>query len=204
MLDVTARPEQDDDRADERRGGEDGVLERSEREHPRDRVLSAKAGAAERPVVDREAARRVRGREDAEAGDDRAHRQSQREHRPAVNAGDGAHGEHVPEIGRHLAGEADREPDRHDVLDRVYQPAIARHVGETDRRRRCERSGADQDEDVAPLEAERGPDRLRPSPPARHDRSSRSHGGVELPLARPALHAQKLKQPLEHGRLLTL
>ena len=112
VLDVAAGPEEEHDRADQRRRGEHGVLERAEREHARDRVLATEARAAERPVVDGEAAGRVRRGEDAEAGDDGPHREAKREERAAVDAGDVAHGEHVAEIGDDLAAEADGEPGR--------------------------------------------------------------------------------------------
>ena len=70
----------------------------------------AQSRAPERPVVDGESAGGVRGGEDAEAGDDGAHRQPQREQRPPVDAGDVPDGEDVAEVGDDLAAEADGEP----------------------------------------------------------------------------------------------
>ena len=161
MLHVAAGPEEQDDRADHRRGREHRVLERAEREHARDGLAASKPRAAERPVVDREAAGSVGGGEDAEPGDHGAHRQPEREERPAVDAADVAHREDVPEVGEHLAAETDGEPGRDDVLHGVDEPAVARHVGEPHRRRERERAGDEQDQQVAPLELERGDARLR-------------------------------------------
>ncbi len=170
MLHVAAGPEEQDDRADHRRGREHGVLERAEREHPRDRLAAAQARAAERPVVDREAAGSVGGGEDAEPGDDAAHRQPEREERPAVDAADVADREHVAEVGEHLAAEADGEPGRDHVLHGVHEPPVARHVGEPHRRRERERAGDEQDQQVVPLERERdGACLLRLSLPTVHD-----------------------------------
>ena len=89
-------------------------------------------------------------------GDDRAHRQAEREQRAAVDARDVANREDVAEIGNDLAAEADGEPGRDDVLHGVDEPAVAGHVGEPHRRRQRERAGDEQDQEVPPLELERG------------------------------------------------
>src|SRR5919201_887253 len=85
------------------------------------RSTTAQASAAERPVVDREAARGMSRGEDPEPGDHRAHRQAKREHRAVVHPRDVPNGEHVAQVGDDLAAEANREPGGDDVLHRVHE-----------------------------------------------------------------------------------
>ncbi len=117
----------------------------------------------------------MRGGKDAEARDDRAHRQAEREQRATVDARDVANGEHVAQVGNNLAPEADREPGRDDVLDSVHESPVAGSVREPHRRRQRQRAGDNEDQKVPPLELER----------RGHRAWSLSDGHTSLPINAP-------------------
>ena len=148
------------DRGAQRGGREDRVLESAEREDSRHRAVAVLAGAAQRPVVDREAAVRSRRGEDAEAADDRLDRVAEAQLRAVVDLGRVAHREHVAGVGDRLAEEAEHEPGGVEVPRRPVEPVRARDVGEPGDRREREHRRDEQHEQRAALEpAERAPKR---------------------------------------------
>src|SRR5207253_6390892 len=116
-----------------------------------DRAVAVLPGAAQDPVVDREAAARPRGGEDAEARDDALRRGRGAELRAAVHPGRVPDGQDVAEVRDHLAGEAGGEPDRVEPAELVADAVVAGEVAEPERGRDGERRRAEDDRDRPPL-----------------------------------------------------
>ena len=128
-----AAPEQRD-RGDARGRCEQRVLECAQTEHAHACLAVGDAGLTERVQVDREPALRHEG---AETGGDRGESVARRHVGAALDAGDLAVAEHVPDIRDDLGAQRDEEPDR------LHVPEPGGDVPEAGRPRdsgeRCER-----------------------------------------------------------------
>src|SRR5207249_5015161 len=122
----------------------DGVLERAERQHARDRAVPVLSRVPESPVVDGKAATRPRRGEDAEAAHDRLDRVAEAELGTVVDLRRVADGEHIARVGHQLAAEAEHEPNRMDVTRSAVEPLRAREVRETGDRSQREQSRQDE------------------------------------------------------------
>ena len=127
---AVAAAEEQDQRRHERGRGQNRVLESAEAEHASHRLSSGETRAPQRPVVHREAAGRMRRRVDAEACHYGPRRQCEGETGSAVDPGDGAHGEHVPEIRHDLRREAHRQPDAVEAPDGADHVPVAGRMGD--------------------------------------------------------------------------
>ena len=172
---VVPAARQKEERRDQRSRCEHRILERPQPEHPADRVSACKTGPAQRPVVDREAARRMRRRVHAEAGDDGASGQRDRKLRPVVDTRDRPDGEHVPGIRDDLGAEARGQPHRVHPVQRAEHALVAGEVGDRERPGDGDRDRGPEEDQVRTPELERpavGPviasrDRSPPGPAPR-------------------------------------
>jgi hypothetical protein len=125
-----SRTARDQNHRGERSGGcEDGVLQKAEPEHTDAGLLRLQSSGLERMPVDDEAASND---ESAEAGRDDRSCSREPEARPALDSGDLAIGDDVPEVGCELHPERDRQPDRIEVLQLAENALEPRSPGNAD------------------------------------------------------------------------
>ena len=178
--------EEQEDRADQRAGGEDGVLERAEPEHPHARLLGRDAEILEGLDVHCEPA--ARDEHPEPGGDDRSRPQST-ELDAAAHVSDLAVRERVADVRGDRARHGERDPVPVRVPEMRRDGAVPRRAGDEDRGDQRDRGGEDHEHDdvVRLLLAVVGEQHLERSAPAnapaRH-RSLCTHmrpGGFEPP-----------------------
>ncbi len=161
---------------------EHGVLEHAESDHARHRLLPARAGAAQRAIVELEAALHRAREVGAEARGHDADRLAEREARAAVHPCDALQRKCVGDVGGGLRREADRKPHRIHREQDVEHARMAREAGDLhadvvrgDR--------AEQDEEETPAGAPDQPGRSRQAAGAPGWRGSVGHPHGEGPAA---------------------
>ena len=122
--------EEQEDRADQGAGGEDGVLERSEPEHAHARLFGRHAEILECLDVDREPAA---GDEHPEPGRDDRARPQRAQLDAAADVGDLAVRERVADVRSDRAGDGEREPVRVHVAEPRGDGHVARRARDEDR-----------------------------------------------------------------------